>query len=88
MNSKLRHAAALALVGFWLVLLPPVGKGIVNTKAPLKQWRVTGHVFIRQRSVKHSQHAIKPRREENTFRIRIEKDLFGIEAAETSNGLP
>src|SRR5208283_3532195 len=36
----------------------------------------------------HSALAIKPRREENSFRIRIEKNLFVIEAAETSDGLP
>ncbi len=36
----------------------------------------------------HSALAIKPGREENSFRIRIEKNLFVIEAAETSNGLP
>src|SRR5208282_5159475 len=36
----------------------------------------------------HSALAIKPRREENSFRIGIEKDLLVIEAAETTNGLP
>src|SRR5208283_1188222 len=36
----------------------------------------------------HSQLAVKSRREENSFRIRIEENLFVIEAAETGNGLP
>ena len=36
----------------------------------------------------HGALAIKPRREENSFRIRIEKNLFVIEAVEPSNSLP
>src|SRR5208282_3201979 len=36
----------------------------------------------------HSQLAVKPWREENSFRMRIEKNLFVIEAVESSNGLP
>jgi hypothetical protein len=36
---KLRHAAALALVG-WYLLAPPLYKGEVDEKAPLKEWTV------------------------------------------------
>ena len=41
----LRHAAALALVGFWLLMKPPTHKGNVDIKAPQKKWMVTGYVF-------------------------------------------
>jgi hypothetical protein len=35
----LRHAAALALV-VWYLLAPPLYKGEVDEKAPLKEWTV------------------------------------------------
>jgi hypothetical protein len=34
-----RHPAALALVG-WYLLAPPLYKGEVDEKAPLKEWTV------------------------------------------------
>jgi hypothetical protein len=39
---KLRHATALALMGVWYLMLPPWGKGTVDTSAPLGQWTVLG----------------------------------------------
>lgn len=42
---RFRYAAAFALIGFWLMMMPPTTKGTVSRKAPLKQWTVTGHVF-------------------------------------------
>jgi hypothetical protein len=36
---KLRHTAALALVG-WYLLVPPLYKGEVDEKAPVKEWTV------------------------------------------------
>jgi len=36
----------------------------------------------------HGALALKPRREENSLRIRIEKNLFVIEAAKPSHNLP
>ena len=36
---KPRHAAALALVG-WYLMAPPLYKGEVEEKAPLKKWTV------------------------------------------------
>jgi len=36
---KFRHAAALALAG-WYLLAPPLHKGEVDEKAPLKEWTV------------------------------------------------
>jgi hypothetical protein len=38
-NMKSRHAAALALVG-WYLMAPPLYKGEVEEKAPLKKWTV------------------------------------------------
>ena len=35
----LRHAAALAVVG-WYLMAPPLYKGEVDEKAPLKEWAV------------------------------------------------
>jgi hypothetical protein len=35
---KLRHAAALALVGFWAVITPPLKNGIIDTSAPQSAW--------------------------------------------------
>ena len=36
---KVRHAAALALIG-WYLMVPPLHKGEVDEKAPLKEWTV------------------------------------------------
>jgi len=36
---KLRHAAALALVG-WYLMLPPTAKGKLNLRAPLSEWEM------------------------------------------------
>jgi len=36
---KRRHAAALALVG-WYLMLPPVKQGTIHTEAPLGKWEV------------------------------------------------
>ena len=38
-GMNLRHAAALALV-VWYLLVPPLYKGEVEEKAPLKKWTV------------------------------------------------
>jgi hypothetical protein len=38
---KLRHAAALALVG-WYLMAPPLSLGQPETNAPLSEWAVTG----------------------------------------------
>ena len=38
-TMKPRHAAALALMG-WYLLAPPLYKGEVDEKAPLKEWAV------------------------------------------------
>ena len=38
-GMKPRHAAALALVG-WYLLAPPLYRGEVDEKAPLKEWAV------------------------------------------------
>jgi hypothetical protein len=42
LNSiKFRHAAALALVG-WYLMIPPVGSdGTVDTEAPLGKWKIS-----------------------------------------------
>ncbi len=37
---KSRHAAALALVGFWWVITPPLKSGIVDTAAPQSAWNL------------------------------------------------
>ncbi len=37
---KPRHAAALALVGFWGVITPPLKSGIVDTAAPQSAWNL------------------------------------------------
>jgi len=42
---KLRHTAALALVGFWLIMRPPYSGHRLNLDAPLRQWRLSGHIF-------------------------------------------
>ena len=40
---KLRHAAALALVGWYLMVPPPIGKGeMIDLKAPLAKWNHWG----------------------------------------------
>ena len=44
MSMKLRHAAALALT-FWLLVSPPIHEEKVDLSAPVKHWRLTGHVF-------------------------------------------
>jgi hypothetical protein len=38
---RLRHAAALALVG-WYLMVPPFQRGGVNLDAPLRSWRLFG----------------------------------------------
>jgi hypothetical protein len=38
---KSHHAAALALVG-WYLMLPPMVDGHTDTSAPLNSWRMTG----------------------------------------------
>ena len=38
---KLRHVAALALVG-WYLMLPPMVGNHTDTSAPLSSWRMTG----------------------------------------------
>ena len=38
---NLRHAAALALVG-WYLMVPPFQRGGVNLDAPLRSWRLFG----------------------------------------------
>jgi hypothetical protein len=35
---KLRHAAALALMGGWYLLIPPLGDHEPNLTAPLFEW--------------------------------------------------
>jgi hypothetical protein len=48
---KLRHAAALALVG-WYLLVPPVnGAGSIASKAPIKHWTVL-HWFGSEKACK------------------------------------
>jgi hypothetical protein len=39
---KLRHAAALALVG-WYLMVPPSQRGGVSLDAPLRSWRSFGN---------------------------------------------
>jgi len=41
MSMNLRHAAALTLVG-WYLMLPPMNKGSVDPYAPLSEWEVIG----------------------------------------------
>ena len=48
---QLRHAAALALVG-WYLLVPPVnGAGSIASKAPIKHWTVL-HWFGSEKACK------------------------------------
>jgi hypothetical protein len=37
---KLRHAAALALTGWYLMTPPPQAKGRYDKSAPLENWRI------------------------------------------------
>ena len=39
---RLRHAAALALAGWYLMLPPVSGIGVVRGDAPLSQWSIDG----------------------------------------------
>jgi hypothetical protein len=39
---KTRHAAAFALVGWYLMLPPPIGSSGVATEVPLTQWKTFG----------------------------------------------
>jgi hypothetical protein len=41
---KPHHASALAL-GFWLFLVPPLQGEHVDFSAPMRHWRVAGHLF-------------------------------------------
>jgi len=43
---NIRHAAALALVG-WYLLMPPWGTTDWNTSAPLTEWNVGGATHVR-----------------------------------------
>jgi hypothetical protein len=42
---SLRHAAALALVGWYLMVPPLLPDGSVNVKAPLSEWSESGQGF-------------------------------------------
>jgi hypothetical protein len=48
MEMKLRHAAALALVG-WYLMTPPITGDMkevwINYKAPLDEWTIIGERF-------------------------------------------
>jgi len=41
-NMKLRHGAALALVGWYLMMLPSTSSGRIQKGAPLSHW----YIFI------------------------------------------
>ena len=44
-RSKRRHAAALALVG-WYLMIPPIHGGDFNENAPISRWKVAGSYDI------------------------------------------
>jgi hypothetical protein len=44
---KLRHAAALALAG-WYLMMPPMGNGKVYATAPLSMWQTVVSVATLQ----------------------------------------
>jgi len=45
---KLRHTAALALTGWFLITPPPQANGHYDTSAPLSQWKIEGGAGTRE----------------------------------------
>jgi hypothetical protein len=45
---KLRHTAAVALVGWFLITPPPQTNGHYDTSAPLSQWKIEGGAGTRK----------------------------------------
>ena len=45
---KLRHAAAVALAGWFLITPPPQSNGHYDTSAPLSKWKIEGGAGTRE----------------------------------------
>lgn len=67
---NIRHTAALALVG-WYLLIPPVGGGKPDATAPLQRWR--------QFNAFDSAHACQQYRESPDLILELELDQQGFE---------
>jgi len=65
-----RHAAALALVG-WYLMMPPLGGGKVDATAPLRRWR--------QFNAFDSAHACEQYKQSPDFMLELELDQQGVE---------
>ena len=45
---KLRHTAAVALTGWFMITPPPLSTGHYDTSAPLSKWKIEGGAATRE----------------------------------------
>jgi hypothetical protein len=80
---KLRHAAALALVG-WYLITPPIGEdktgnaipGTMNTTAPLSVWLAMNTVFDSLAECKKAQRDLADFQKDDP--VRHDADIHGL----------
>jgi hypothetical protein len=78
---RLRHSETFASAVLWLMMLPPFSKGVIRVDAPLRQWRLTLHVFDSVKDCEEERHAkirelSAPRRDPENSLFRSAPGIF------------